>query len=94
MVEIAITINEAKDNDFVDEQVGAAFYTHLRGLDRVADARCESVERAVSLYQKAVDAGESEPRVAGYSCFSGPSWSLRTYSPCCGRLVVRIRGRA
>lgn len=65
MNEIAITINDAYDKDFVVDQVGAALYTHLRGLNRVADARYEAVERAGALYEKAVGAGEMEPRVAG-----------------------------
>jgi hypothetical protein len=66
MDEIAIRIDDADDQERVVREVGQAFYTHLRGLNRVADVRYEAVERAIALYEKAQAAGEAEPQVGGY----------------------------
>jgi hypothetical protein len=50
----------------VESEVGLPFYTHLLGLNRIADTRCDAVERAVALYDGARQNELPEPRIAGY----------------------------
>jgi len=64
--QLAITVEEA-DDAHLAEEVGPAFYTHLRGLNHLADWRHDSVERALALYEKAERAAAPEPAVAGHA---------------------------
>jgi hypothetical protein len=64
--EVRIEVREARDPARVESEVGVAFYTHLRGLGRVADVRYENIERAIEIYRREADVGAPEPTVAGY----------------------------
>jgi len=66
-VELRVAVRSAADADYIEERVGVAFYTHLRGAEPIVDFRLRAVRRAYARYEEAKAAGASEPEVAGFA---------------------------
>lgn len=65
-IEVRIAVRNAADASFIEKATGPAFYTHLRGAERIVEFRLRALGRAHEQYEQARVNDSPEPEVAGF----------------------------